>query len=492
MNKLCFIVGIAISFAGRLLAADQMPTLSRSFVYEDLYKGHGMTAIDFDPTGALFVCEKMGRVLLFEPKGRDFNEPVVLLDLKGTVNPDNESGLLGIAVDPQFNTNHFIYIFYTTSFDQQLARYTLNPGRSALTDPLIMLKGLPRVNTNHKAGDIHFSPNDPNSLFVILGNDAVPNSAELVNNLDVYNGKLLRLNKANGQGLPDNPFFDGNPDSVKSRVWAMGLRNPFRFTFAPSGMPADTVYISENGDGTDRQAMIKRGADGGWSHGGDRGLINPPDPNAHVLITKKPSLTGVAIAEAGTPFGTPSSSVYYFAKWYDISREQGPGIYRGTLGPQRDTFTPIPTDLPDGLFAIHLKCVNLKFGPDGALYTTDTTFGASDGNGFRLGRIKYDGSVLPEVAAAPAPAPSPTAPPPIAAAPQPGTLNPPVPASAPATTGLGPGPAILKNEVVVKLQYGDVHIPARSVIKLIAKTGDKWTAQWQSNSFTVDESDLVQ
>ena len=390
MKKFSLALLATLAFSGLSHAADQPPALPPGFVYEELYKGPGMTAIDFDPTGGMFVCQKMGRVILFEPKGRNFADPVTLLDLKGLVNPDNESGLLGIAVDPQFNTTHYIYIFYTTSTDQQLARYTLSPGRTALTDPLILLKGLPRVNTNHKAGDIHFRPGEPNAIYLVLGNDAVQNSAQLVNDMTVYNGKLLRLNKVNGQGLPDNPFYDGNPDSVKSRVWAMGLRNPFRFTFPASGQPADALYISENGDGTDRQAMLHKGADGGWSEGGDRGLLNPPDKKAHVLITKKPSLTGIAIAEKG-PFARLQGSVYYFSKWYDVPG-YGPVIYRGTMGPNKDSFTPIPTDLPDGIFASHLKCVNLKFGPDGALYTTNTFFGDAAGNGFALGRIKYVGT----------------------------------------------------------------------------------------------------
>src|SRR5262249_35130434 len=155
---------------------------------------------DFDPTGAMYVTEKVGRVLLFEPKGKDFKDPVPILDIKNMVYADNESGVLGIAIDPQFNTNHFVYVFYTMNAEQQLARYTLNPGRTALTDGVILLKGFPRTHGNHKAGDIHFRPGEPDHLYVAIGNDADPNGS-LVDSLQAWNGKYLRVNKADGKGL---------------------------------------------------------------------------------------------------------------------------------------------------------------------------------------------------------------------------------------------------------------------------------------------------
>jgi hypothetical protein len=503
MKKLGFLVVlVTLAFTGRSHAADQM-TLPPNFVYEDIYRGHGMTAIDFDPTGAIFVCEKMGRVLLFEQKGKDFNDPVVLLDLKGLVNFENESGLLGIAVDPQFNLNHFVYVFYTTNTDQQLARYTLDPTRHSLTDPLVLLSGLPKTHSNHKAGDIHFSPKDPNSIYITVGNDADPNGA-LIDNPDTWNGKVLRVNKANGQGLPANPFYNNDPTkvhnndptSIRSRVWAMGLRNPFRFTFTPSGLPLNHIYISENGDGLDRFYQIGRGANGGWNHGGDNGWWKnpPPDQDVHILGTHRPSMTGIAIAETG-PFASPEGPVLYESHWF------GPDILRGVLsGPGWTKFTPFPSD-PGGKFAVHLKCVNLKFGPDGALYITDTYFADSPGNDFRLGRIKYTGPALPAMAApVPPPAAGDTASAETAAPAGAPLLSAPVvsPPGAPnspaaAVAGFSPGgSAVLKKEVVINLSYGDVRIPAGSEIKLISKAGNQWTAQWQSSSLTVDESDLQQ
>lgn len=351
------------------------------FTYETLYSGNGMTAIDFDNTGRMYVCEKQGRVLMFEPNGRgDYNEPVVLLDIVSKVNPDNESGLLGIAIDPNFATNRLMYIFYTGMNDQRLARYKVNPAYNGVTDEAILLTGLPRTAGNHKAGDIHFHPKDPRALYITLGDDT---HRELVDDLNYYNGKLLRVDTATGKGLADNPFYDGNADSIRSRVWATGFRNPFRFTFDPSSPTPDVLYVSENGDGTDRVAQITRGSKGGWGPDGDKGLSNPPDKNVHVLKTSRPCLTGIAIAPSG-PFASPTGKVLYYDQWY------GPQLYRGDLSANGQTFTPMAVD-NNQPFVGEFKSVNLKFGPDGALYTTQTYFADSRGNNFKLGRIKSTG-----------------------------------------------------------------------------------------------------
>src|SRR5579862_8443264 len=109
LRTLFFTAAAIVAFASQMPAADPMQIIP-GFAYEDVYKGNGMISIDFDPTGAMFVTEKVGRVLLFEPKGKDFKDPVAILDIRNQVYADNESGVLGIAIDPQFNTNHYVYV----------------------------------------------------------------------------------------------------------------------------------------------------------------------------------------------------------------------------------------------------------------------------------------------------------------------------------------------------------------------------------------------
>jgi hypothetical protein len=372
---------LVVAFASVTSRADDTKITVPGFVYEDLYSGNGMTALDFDYAGRMYVCEKQGRVLVFNPDSKGgFAKPTVLSDFREKVNSDGERGLLGLALDPGFASNHWLYVFYSAATDQQLVRLTVEPSTMASIVPgsaLVLLSGLPNTATNHKAGDIHFHPKEPQSIYLTLGDDA---HKELAPNLEYFNGKLLRLDKATGKGLPDNPFYDGNLNSIRSRVWALGLRNPFRFAFYPGSASADSIYISENGDRTDRIARIKRGANGGWGPDGDKGLINPPDTNVHILQTTKPCLTAIAIAADG-PFGGEGGMLYY-EQWF------GPDLYRGRLtGQQRDTFEPVPAD-QGRPFATKLQIVNLKFGPDGALYTTQTYYADSVGDHFKLGRIR--------------------------------------------------------------------------------------------------------
>ena len=361
--------------------ADDPKTTVPGFVYEDLYAGNGMTALDFDYAGRMYVCEKQGRVLIFIPDGKGgFGKPSLLADLRQQVDSDGERGMLGLALDPEFANNHWLYVFFAAPDDQKLLRLTVEPSTMGSIVPgstVVLLKGLPNKATNHKAGDIHFHPKDPRALYLTLGDDA---QKELATDMDAYNGKLLRIDKATGQGLPDNPFFDGNPASVRSRVWAFGLRNPFRFAFLSADTPPDALYVSENGDNTDRVALIARGADGGWGKDGDKGLINPKDPKTHVLITTKPCLTGIVIATSG-PFSADGGVVYY-EQWF------GPDLYRGSLsGEQKDKLAPLPGD-GGKPFVTKLQIVNLKFGPDGALYMTQCYYADSVGDHFNLRRIR--------------------------------------------------------------------------------------------------------
>ena len=348
------------------------------FTYEEIYSGNGMTAIDFDATGRMFVCEKQGRVLVFGPDGKGgFAAPTVFADLRAEVNPDNESGLLGIAIDPRFAINRYIYVFSTGNTDQKLVRLTADESlvKAAPNSALVLLQGLPRTATNHKAGDIHIHPLDPKAIYLVLGDDT---HRELVSDLSYYNGKLLRLDKATGKGLADNPFYDGNVDSVRSRVWARGFRNPFRFAFLPGGHP-DCLYGSETGDGTDRVARIPRGADAGWGRDGDKGLIHPADPNVSVLYTSKPCLTAIAIATKG-PFA-PDGPTLLSENWFsqDFKRWD-------LTGSRLDQLTPLPVDAGTPLLG-GFKFVSCTFGPDGALYLVQTYYAASVGHDHKLSRI---------------------------------------------------------------------------------------------------------
>ncbi len=352
----------------------------------EFFEAGGGENLDVEWEGPNFARQTLGGA------AGDFVGPTIVADLSGAVNTDGERGMLGLALDPDFANTRLVYLFYSTGSDQRLTRITLEPDFSTMTpgSEIVLLSGLPNVNPVHNAGDIHFDPADPFTIYVMLGDDG---DRYLVDDLDLYNGKLLRVDAATGEGLSDNPFWDGNPDSVRSRIWAHSFRNAFRFCFDPATPIADVLYVSENGDGTDRLARIEKGADGGWP---DEFTTDSVDGKRRILRTTDPSVTGIAIIRGG-PFA-PDGPVVYQGRYGGDDRKE---IRRWNLtGADLDTLEEIASDngepFLDNFSGFNI--VSLTEGPDGALYFTDSNQGNSTGTGYLLGRIRYIGGEPPVAA----------------------------------------------------------------------------------------------
>jgi PKD repeat protein len=330
--------------------------------------------------------------------------PAVILDISGVVNAEGERGFLGLALDPDFVNNRYLYTLYSTDTDQRVTRFTATADFLGIVpgSEKILLEGLPNTNTVHKSGDIAFRPGEPFNLYVALGDDG---ERYIVGDMDIYNGKILRIDAATGKGLTDNPFYTpaGGIDSVRSRIWAYRFRNAFRFAFDPAAPIPGVMYISENGDGTDRVARIMRGADGAWPTDGYlTDSAESPVPWRKILYAPLPSLTGIEIVRGG-PFA-PNGPVLYNARYGANDRKE---VRRWQLtGANLDTLTPVPADNGqpwlDGYTSFNI--VDLRMGPDGALYYTDSNQSDSLGTGYRLGRIRYIGGTAPVAAFTVAPA----------------------------------------------------------------------------------------
>ena len=145
-----------------------------------------------------------------------------------SVNSDGERGLLGIAFDPGFANNHFVYVYYTTAaapVHNRISRFTAN-GDVAMPGSEVVLLDLDNLSgaTNHNGGAIHFGPDG--KLYAGVGENANSANAQTLGNLL---GKILRIN-ADGTIPPDNPFF-ATASGKNRAIWALGLRNPFTFAF---------------------------------------------------------------------------------------------------------------------------------------------------------------------------------------------------------------------------------------------------------------------
>lgn len=320
----------------------------------------------FAADGRALLIEKTGGVRVISAVGNPQASP--FLDLSDEVNNDHDRGMLGIALHPGFvpdgGATSWVYLLYTVTpvlgqdygFNQQsrysfsrLVRYhALTNGTDVVADVAsreILLghqladgtvpDGIASLHNSHSNGSLRFA--DDGSLIIATGDGAhydyrdtgghdaagfdnfvhpttgLRGPTPLVQDegalrsqdLRSLAGKILRLDPETGFGYPSNPFFDGDPASIASRVWALGLRNPFRMDLVPgtgAGDPAlgqpNVITIGDVGWNKWEEINVSRqgGENFGWPcfegplpHTGYQGYV-PPDA----------SLLSCATATAGT------------------------------------------------------------------------------------------------------------------------------------------------------------------------------------------------
>jgi glucose/arabinose dehydrogenase len=182
------------------------------------------TAMAFAPDGRLFVAQQGGALRVIK-NGALLAQSFLTV----SVNAAGERGLLGVAFDPNFATNNFVYVYYTTSaapIHNRLSRFTAsaaNPDIAAAGSE-VQLLNLPNLSsaTNHNGGAIHFG-ND-GRLYIAVGDNASSANAQ---SFTTTLGKFLRINP-DGSIPSDNPFL-GQTTGMNQAIWALGLRNPFNF-----------------------------------------------------------------------------------------------------------------------------------------------------------------------------------------------------------------------------------------------------------------------
>jgi glucose/arabinose dehydrogenase len=209
------------------------------------------TAITQLPDGRLLIAQQGGTLLV-----RQSNGAAIGTMLSVAVDSQGERGLLGVTPHPNFASNHFIYVYYTTTTGgthNRISRFTVT-GDTAGSE--LVLVNLPALSaTNHNGGAMHFG-ND-GKLYVAVGENAVRANAQ---DLSTPLGKLLRFND-DGTTPGDNPFCT-TQGNLACAIWAYGLRNPFTFAVRASD---GRIHINDVGEGTWEEINVGvPGANYGW------------------------------------------------------------------------------------------------------------------------------------------------------------------------------------------------------------------------------------
>ncbi|MGH9036409.1 MAG: PQQ-dependent sugar dehydrogenase, partial [Acidimicrobiia bacterium] len=366
----------------------------------------------FTPDGRMLVTSQTGELWVIQNDALVANPAITL-----AVCSNKERGLVGVAVDPAFASNRFIYLYYTVEVGScgtsgpynRVSRFTLSDTNVAQNEKVLV----DRIASlgNHNGGDLNFGPAD-GLLYVSVGDagcrlsdtSACQNDNDNARSISILNGKILRVNPADGSfptGPGGNPWSGvagvrrcGNPAEVPGgtgpcgEIWATGLRNPFRFAFQPQAPHA--MHI--NDVGTSKWEEIDRGvagADYGFNLREGPCVVNsgsncPPPPagltdpiyaykHGDVADGSFPctAVTGAAFVPNGI-WPSPYSGSYLFSD-YTCGR-----IFRLVPSGTGFTATPFVTGLGPS------AGVSITFGPFGS---TKALYFTSFANGGEVHRI---------------------------------------------------------------------------------------------------------
>ena len=279
-----FTLGLILIPPSTMFAQSTMTSLPSGFIEDVIVAGLDTpTGFSIAADGRIFFTEKAGKIRVFH-NGVLLATPFI--DLSYEVNTYRDRGMLGIAVHPDFPTLPYVYVAYVynppegAGYDwtgarvSRVVRLEADPDNlnRAMPEQSIVLLGtnssfanignpsqpnkrpyacrpssnstskskggfvqdcLPSDGTTHTIGTVLFGRDG--ALYVGNG-DGIDFGSENMRaqNIDSLAGKILRIDPLTGNGYPDNPFYDGDPTSNRSKVYALGMRNPFRFIVHPT------------------------------------------------------------------------------------------------------------------------------------------------------------------------------------------------------------------------------------------------------------------
>ncbi|MGH9720618.1 MAG: PQQ-dependent sugar dehydrogenase [Bryobacteraceae bacterium] len=331
------------------------------------------TAMAIAPDGRIFVCQQGGQLRVIK-NGSLLAAPFVTV----AVSSVGERGLLGVAFDPNFAVNQFVYIYYTATtpaIHNRVSRFTASGDVATGGEVVILELNDLSSATNHNGGAIHFGPDG--KLYIAVGENANGANAQTLGNLL---GKMLRINP--DSTIPsDNPFFN-TATGANRAIWALGLRNPFTFGFQPG---TGRMLINDVGQNT--WVEINDGIAGsnyGWPD--TEGNTSDPRFRSPLFVYGHGSTSTTGCAIVGGAFYNPTTNEFpaeYTGKYFFADLCTG---WIRRFDPSNNTAAAFASGVSTP--------VDLAVADDGSLYYL------ARGNG-SLFRVRYTASQAPTISTHP-------------------------------------------------------------------------------------------
>jgi glucose/arabinose dehydrogenase len=294
------VAALTAALAGTVTPVHSAPVLPQGFTDSQVVSGlSNPTDMEFAPDGRLFVTEDAGKVRIAKPDGT----LSTFLDISSKVDSLGERGLLALTFDPGFSTNHYVYLHYTRKATStapphnRVVRVSASGDRAvAGSEQLIFRLGNQSAANEFPqfmGGALDFKNG---KLYVATGDNDTPDKAQQLTNLF---GKMLRINK-DGTIPTKNPFYSTASGNNRA-IWALGLRNPFKFAVQPG---TGTIFINDVGENTWEEInQLQKGANYGWPV--HEGVANGPSYVNPIFAYAHGSTNTTGCAITGGAFYNP-------------------------------------------------------------------------------------------------------------------------------------------------------------------------------------------
>ncbi len=299
------------------------------------------TAFRFAPNGDIYIAEQAGAIRILR------GSQLITIGSVATIN-DHEKGLLGIELDKNFATNRYLYASYTHADGfATLSRFTVTNDTLNMATETVFYKSDQVASIYHNANDIHHGPD--NKIWWSIGDNLVTGNSQ---SLQSIHGKIARFD-LDGSSANDNPWH-GDGDKV-DETYALGLRNPFRFTFLPNGK---ALVGDVGGAAWEEFNVVAPGANYGWPQVegdcGSCGFANPVFAYPHDGLNS--AVSALAVYDGDT-FPAQYDGVVFYG---DYARQS---IRYLTFDANYDSVLSDHTFDDDAG-----TVVDMHVGPDGSLY----------------------------------------------------------------------------------------------------------------------------